>query len=111
LVPDLAGWKRERLPLMPAAAYFELRPDWVCEILSPSTAGIDRVRKARLYAMWETPFMWLIEPVERFIETYRLHGRHWERTGAWEAGERVVAPPFESVEFETTDWFPPVASQ
>ena len=50
VVPDLAGWRRERMPAIPEAAFFSLAPDWVCEVLSPSTARIDRGRKLRIYA-------------------------------------------------------------
>lgn len=108
VVPDFAGWRRERLPSMPKTAYFEVAPDWVCEILSPSTSGIDRVKKARIYAANQVPFMWLVEPVERVIETYQLSSGQWLRTGAWAAGERLTAPPFDSVEFDTGAWFPPL---
>ena len=49
LVPDLAGWRRERMPALPDEAYFALAPDWVCEVLSPGTARIDRV----VFGAWD----------------------------------------------------------
>lgn len=55
MVPDLAGWRRERLPELPNVAAFELAPDWVCEVLSPSTAPFDRRRKLPIYARERVP--------------------------------------------------------
>jgi len=60
VVPDLAGWRRERLPAMPAAAFFSLAPDWVCEVLSPSTGRIDRGRKLRIYAEAGVAHAWFV---------------------------------------------------
>ncbi len=65
LVPDLAGWRRERLPSIPRAAFFTLAPDWACEVLSPSTAGIDRGPKMSIYARENVPHVWLVDPGAR----------------------------------------------
>ena len=68
VVPDLAGWRRERLPALPTDAYIALAPKWVCEILSPSTASTDRVRKLRIYARERVSHAWLIDPLARTLE-------------------------------------------
>ncbi len=105
LVPDLAGWKRERLPTIPAEPFLTLAPDWVMEVLSPSTASIDRISKARIYARVGVRWLWFVDPIGRTIEVNRLEGAGWLRVAAFAAGEPVRAEPFDAVEFDTTDWF------
>lgn len=107
LVPDLAGWRRERLPELPPRPHFTLAPDWVLEVLSPSTASIDRIVKARIYAREGVSFFWFVDPEARTLESMRLHDGHWLQTGAWAAGERVRAEPFDAVELDTSEWFLP----
>ncbi|MCA9575068.1 MAG: Uma2 family endonuclease, partial [Myxococcales bacterium] len=72
LVPDLAGWRRERMPELPDVAFFELAPDWVCEVLSPSTAGFDRVKKLPIYAAHGVAHAWLVDPSEKTLEVLEL---------------------------------------
>jgi len=72
LVPDLAGWRRERMPRLPNVTAFELAPDWVCEILSPSTAVIDRTKKLAIYARERMAYVWLIDPLLGTLEAKRL---------------------------------------
>ena len=74
LVPDLAGWRRERLPSLPDAPAVTLAPDWVCEILSPSTERIDRVKKLPAYAHHGVGHAWLINPTTRTLEVFRRDG-------------------------------------
>src|SRR5690606_30130204 len=74
LVPDLAGWRRERMPEIPDAAGFELAPDWVCEVLSPSTEAVDRAQKVRLYAREGVAHVWLLNPRGRTLEVLALDG-------------------------------------
>src|SRR5947208_11163960 len=74
LVPDLAGWRRERMPALPDVVGFELAPDWVCEVISPTTARIDRGRKLRVYAREQGAHLWFVDPLARPIEVYRLEG-------------------------------------
>jgi hypothetical protein len=105
LVPDLAGWRRERLPEIPRVAHFDLAPDWVLEVLSPSTASMDRIVKARIFAREKVSHLWFIDPEAKTVEVMRLEKGQWLRIGAWTAGERVRAEPFEAVEFDTADWF------
>ena len=100
LVPDLAGWRRERLPAMPETAWFELAPDWVCEILSPSTARDDRVEKLPIYAREGVAHCWLLDPELRTLEVYELREGHWLLHASYRDDARVSAPPFAAVEIE-----------
>src|SRR5215831_12466506 len=68
LVPDLSGWRRDRMPEMPDAAAFELPPDWVCEVLSPRTAVVDRTAKRRIYLREGVEYVWLVDPAEQTLE-------------------------------------------
>lgn len=109
LVPDLAGWRRERLPVLPDSASISLAPDWVMEVLSPSTASIDRVAKARIYARAGVRWLWFVDPLARTVEVNRLEQGRWLQIAAFGAGEPVRAEPFDAVEFDTADWFAPPA--
>ncbi|MBA3777317.1 MAG: Uma2 family endonuclease [Betaproteobacteria bacterium] len=99
LVPDLAGWRRERLPALPDTAYFELPPDWVCEVLSPSTARLDRVDKLGLYAHHGVAYAWLIDPDARTLEAFTLVEGRWRRDGALKDDAPVSVPPFAAISF------------
>ena len=77
LVPDVVGWRRERMPVFPSTAYFDLRPDWVCEVLSPSTRRNDRILKTRIYAEHEVPWLWLVDPLARTLEVLELRDGYW----------------------------------
>jgi Uma2 family endonuclease len=100
VVPDLAGWRRARMPALPDGASFELAPDWVCEVLSPSTGRIDRTRKLPIYARAGIPFAWLIDPALQTLEVYRLEGANWVLLGTHGGAETVRAAPFEAVAFQ-----------
>jgi len=100
LVPDLAGWRRERLPSLPETAWFELAPDWVCEILSPGTARTDRAIKMPIYADLDIPHLWLVDPDARTLETYRLQSDgHWLLLATLQQDDAVRQPPFEAATF------------
>ena len=100
VVPDLAGWRRERMPALPETAWFELAPDWACEILSPSTARTDRALKMPVYARERVSHLWLVDPDARTLEVYALQpDRHWLLLATLQEGEPVRQPPFEAVEF------------
>jgi Uma2 family endonuclease len=96
-VPDLAGWKRERMPMPPQDHRFEVIPDWVCEILSPATASKDREIKMPLYAHYVVPYAWLVDPMARTLEAYKLEAGVWHEIGRFGGAEQVVVPPFEAV--------------
>lgn len=103
MVPDLAGWRRERMPTLPDTAWFELAPDWVCEVLSPSTAKTDRVIKMPLYARYSVAWLWLVDPGLRTLEVYRLQDGHWLLEHTFKDDDRVAAEPFAAVEFPLAD--------
>jgi Uma2 family endonuclease len=100
LVPDLAGWRCARLPSLPATAYFPLAPDWVCEILSPSTASFDRVKKLAIYAREQVEHAWLIDPLVRTLEVLRLENRHWVIVATHAGDEVVRVEPFAEIEID-----------
>jgi Uma2 family endonuclease len=100
VVPDIAGWRRDRMPTLPESAWFELAPDWVCEILSPGTARIDRAVKMPLYARERVPHLWLVDPDARTLEVYRLEsGRRWLLLETLGGDDPVRQPPFEPLSF------------
>lgn len=99
VVPDLAGWRRERMPSLPETAWFELVPDWVCEILSPSTARKDRVIKLPMYARWGVKHVWLVDPDVRVLEAYALTDSGWLLLGSLQEDDEVKMPPFDAVPF------------
>lgn len=100
LVPDLAGWRRTRLPTVPREPFFSLAPDWVCEVLSPSTAALDRVRKKHIYAREGVEYVWLVDPVGRTLEVFQRSDGRWLELGTWSDEDRVRAAPFDAIELE-----------
>jgi Uma2 family endonuclease len=100
LVPDLAGWRRERLPTVPAAAYSTLAPDWVCEVLSPSTETLDRGPKLRIYARESVSHAWLVDPLRQSLEVLLLESGRWRPLVSHEGSARVHVPPFDAIELE-----------
>ncbi len=96
-VPDLAGWRRERMSAIPRDQRFEIVPDWVCEILSPSTESKDRQVKMPLYARYGVSFAWLIDPVAQTLEAYCLERDDWIPIGHWQGDQRIEVRPFERV--------------
>jgi Uma2 family endonuclease len=100
LVPDLAGWQRERMPELPETAWFELAPDWVCEILSPSTARTDRIIKMPLYAREGVRHLWLVDPDLQTLEIYALNAdKHWTLLSTLKDDDPVSQPPFDAITF------------
>ena len=102
IVPDIAGRRRERMPRIPDAPWFDLAPDWVCETLSPSTARIDRTRKLRIYAREHVAHVWLVDPDARTLEVLALDGDRWTIVVVHSGSDVVRAAPFEVVELELT---------
>ena len=100
LVPDLAGWRRQRLPAFPKAAFLTLAPDWVCEILSPSTERLDRARKLGVYARESVGNAWLINPETRTLEVYRRSEDRWLLLAAHASDALVRAEPFDAIELD-----------
>ena len=100
LVPDIAGWRRTRLPSVPDAAYFTLAPDWVCEVLSPSTAALDRVKKLSIYAREAVGHAWLLDPAARTLEVLRLEAGHWTILATHAGSDVARAEPFADIDLE-----------
>lgn len=109
VVPDLAGWRRERMPKIPNVTAFELSPDWVCEIVSPSTVRIDRTSKMAIYARAQVPHLWLIDPIARTLESYRLDldldHEHWIVAATHAGEEKIRVAPFQAVELDLSRWW------
>ena len=105
LVPDLAGWRRERLPSLPDEPAFTLAPDWVCEVLSPSTAALDRSRKMPIYARNGVAHLWLIDPHTRTLEVYRLDAGRWIVVDCHGGSESVRADPFAALAVDMQRWW------
>lgn len=105
LVPDVAGWRRERMPRVPDTAWFELPPDWVCEVLSPSTAGLDRGRKLAIYAEQGVPWCWLVDPRDRTLEVFELQGERWQLDAVFSGNDLAEAKPFDAVPLELAGWW------
>ena len=100
LVPDLAGWRKARMPRRPATAYFPLAPDWVCEVLSPSTVQVDRAKKLAIYAREGVACAWLVDPLARTLEAFRLDGGHWVLAGTHVGDAVVRVEPFAAIDLE-----------
>jgi Uma2 family endonuclease len=99
--PDVAGWRRERLPERPKGRPIRVRPDWVCEVLSPSTASRDLVEKMQTLRQCEVPHYWIVDPEHETLTVYR-----WTSDGyivaivAGRAQRRVRAEPFDAIEID-----------
>ncbi|MBE7201843.1 MAG: Uma2 family endonuclease [Parafilimonas terrae] len=106
VVPDLTGWRRERMPVEIETAYIETPPDWVCEILSPSTRRIDLGPKRRIYGEAGVPFLWFLDPDARTLDAFALTGGQWLLLGTAIGGEDVSLPPFDAITFPLDDLFP-----
>lgn len=100
IVPDLAGWKKNRLPKLPESTHFEQIPDWVCEILSPSTARYDRISKLRIYAENGVPHYWILDPVSQTLEVFTHDKKSYRLEAAFEGFNKVSAPPFEAIKLD-----------
>ena len=85
---------------LPDAAAFELAPDWLCEVLSPSTAAIDRAGKMPIYARERVLNVWLVDPVARTLEAFRLEDSRWLLLGAWREDAKVRVEPFDAFELD-----------
>jgi Uma2 family endonuclease len=96
--PDLSGWRRQRLPDPADRRPIDVAPDWICEVISPSTAVRDRTIKRELYARHGVPHHWLVDPDTRTLEAFELVDGRWTLLGAYDESATVRVPPFEEVE-------------
>ena len=106
LVPDLAGWRKERAERLDEGAYFTTSPDWVCEILSPSTGARDRSDKLEIYAREHVNHVWLIDPALKTLETYGWSERGWVTLKVWTGNAKARAVPFDAVELDISVLWP-----
>ncbi|WP_286292435.1 Uma2 family endonuclease [Methylomarinovum tepidoasis] len=97
VVPDLAGWRRRRMPELPRDHRFEVVPDWLCEILSPATRSLDREVKMPCYARYGVSFLWLIDPEARTLEAFVSEPGEWRLSGRFEEDAEVKVAPFDAV--------------
>ena len=107
LVPDIAGWRRERMPEYPIGAYCTLAPDWVCEVLSPSTRRLDLGPKRAVYAREGVSYLWLVDPDVRSLEAFELRGNEWVLIDKLFDDAPVSLPPFDAISFNLGDLWPP----
>lgn len=109
LVPDLAGWKRERFPFEEPHNWISAPPDWVCELLSPDTMRKDRIHKMRIYAHHRVPYLWLIDPAVQSLEVFQLdESGRWVVLGVYLEDDKVCAEPFSKLEFDLSNlWLQP----
>jgi Uma2 family endonuclease len=107
--PDLAGWRRSRVPDFPTERPVVAVPDWICEVASPSSVRRDRTVKADLYLRSGVPYYWLLDPEERTLEAFEAQEGRWVRLGAWSDGDRAAVAPFDAREMDVGSLFPPIA--
>jgi Uma2 family endonuclease len=103
LVPDLAGWKRERFAVRADVNWIGVAPDWICEILSPSTARVDMIRKMPIYARHEVRYAWIIDPAIKVLDAFRLESGTWLPIGSYSGNDPVRAEPFQELEINLAD--------
>jgi Uma2 family endonuclease len=99
IVPDIAGWRLERLPKLPGTAWIETPPDWVCEVMSPSTRRKDRTDKLAIYAAFGVGHCWYVDPNHQTLEVFALTGDKWLLAATFKDADPVCAPPFEAHTF------------
>ena len=106
-VPDIAGWKKSRMRTLPRTHRYEIVPDWICEIASPSTAKLDRAEKMPLYAKYGVQYLWLVDPLLKILEVYELHDGCWLNIKNYKDDDKVSAIPFNEIVIELNDlWIP-----
>lgn len=102
-VPDLAGWRRECMPKIPEDQRFEIVPNWLCEILSPSTEKRDRSVKMPIYARYGVSHAWLVDPLKRTLEAFELRDGSWQLVATRKHDDAVRIAPFDAISFCLAD--------
>ena len=108
VVPDLAGCRRETMPEYPDAAYCTIAPDWVCEVLSPSTRRLDVNEKRALYARERVGHLWLVDPDARTLEAFEIREGQWLLLATLTDDAPVSLPPFDAITFPLDALWPEV---
>lgn len=106
LAPDLAGWRKERMPHFPRKAYIETPPDWVCELISPWTEKNDRGPKRRICGTFGVGHLWYLDATAHLLEVFALRDQHWVLHETYENSDDVAAPPFDALTFSLSDLWP-----
>ena len=106
VVPNIAGWRRERLPALPETAYFDLPPDWICEVISDSTEHYDKNAKRKIYGEAGVLFLWLLDPRGRLLEVFQLAAGKWLLFQTITGSDEVRAIPFEATPFPLGQLWP-----
>jgi Uma2 family endonuclease len=107
IAPDVAGWHRERMPDLPVDEPIRVVPDWVCEIVSPTTRRHDMLRKQPYYARIGVPFLWLVDIEARVLTVHRLEASDWRLIGTYSDEAEARIEPFDAVALNVADWWPP----
>lgn len=102
VVPDIAAWRRERLSVIPDEPFIGIAPDWVCEVISPSTAALDRVKKLAIYADEGVLHAWLVDPLARTLEVLEREGRLWTIVSTGQGRDVVRVRPFDALDLDLT---------
>ena len=100
VIPDIAGWRIDRMPELPDTAHVAIVPNWVCEVVSPSTARQDRVLKLPFYARAGVDHAWLVDPIQRTLEAFERDGAAWRLLGTWSHEDLAPIAPFDAVPFD-----------
>lgn len=103
IVPDLAAWKKERFPISEESNWISAAPNWICEILSPSTFRNDKVKKMPLYARHAVGYIWLIDPIAMTMDAFRLESGRWSLLGSYAEDDKVRVEPFQEIEINLFD--------
>ena len=106
VVPNLAGWRRERMPEISDVDYFVQAPDWVCEVLSTSTRALDKGAKRAIYAREGVTHLWLVDPLARWLAAHALRGGRYALLSKLTDDVPVSLPPFDAIEFRLDDLWP-----
>jgi Uma2 family endonuclease len=110
LVPDIAGWRKERMPTYPQNHIFSVVPDWICEVISPSSSRLDRLKKLPIYAREGVAYAWLIDPEQQLLEVRKLVSGQWMLIAEHGGDEVVRIEPFEAIEVQLSLlWGPPAS--
>ncbi len=106
VVPDIAGWRRERMPEPPSDSHkFLVVPDWICEILAPGTWNRDALVKMPRHLEAGVQWAWVVDPVAQRVDVFHADGREWVVAGAFEGAVKAAIPPFEAVELDLAPWW------
>ncbi len=103
LVPDLAGWKKERFPSSIKTNWIGVAPDWVCEVLSPNTMRLDKTKKMPIYATHNVKHIWLLNPIDKTLDVFKLASGGWLLLNSYAENDKARAEPFQETEIDLSD--------